>query len=248
MLRRFALTVATAVPVGASEMAWPSVLSLLAGVAASLVLSAPSIAGIGGGRSVGISRPISYSPARPSNSGAAAKPRSASRSSSAAPTAGTGTARASAPVASAAQTSARHESSSGSFWTPFVLGYMIAPSASHAAPSTPKPASPPTAGSPVPVQSAGADPASPAADPKARTGPFAIDIPESELFDGDCNIRPAAQEFINGAKIEHSVLFLSAPENGRCGKLRDRLIGKVTPAILVKSENDHIVLSRMTKQ
>lgn len=227
----------------------PSVLPLLAGVAASLALSAPSVAGtVSGGRSVSISRPISYSPARPSNAGAAAKPSSASRSSTTAPTAGTGATRTSAPVATAAaaSTPARQESSSGSFWTPFVLGYMMAPSASHATPSS-KPASSPAAATVAPVQSAGA-PASPAPDPKARTGPFAIDVPENELFDGDCKIRPAAQEFIKGAKIEHSVLFLAAPDSGRCGKIRDQLAGKVSPAILVKSENSHIVLSRMMKQ
>lgn len=122
---------------------------------------------------------------------------------------------------------------------------MMAPSASHATSSSPKPTTPPSAAVVAPVAPAGTP--APAA-PKASTGPFAIDVPESELFDGDCKVRPAAQEFIKSAKIDHSVLFLAAPETCRCGKLRDHLSGQVGPAILVKSENDHIVLSRMMKQ
>lgn len=59
-------------------------------------------------------------------------------------------------------------------------------------------------------------------------------------------LRPS--EFIKGSKVEHSVLFLCTPDNSRCGKLRDRLTGQVSPAILVKSENDHIALSWMMKQ
>lgn len=231
---------------GVIDMKATAVLPLVAGVAFSLVLSAPSFAGsVSAGRSVSISRPVSYSPARPSYAGAAAKPSAASRAStSSAPTA---TSRTSAPVASAAPTSApaRQESSSGSFWTPFVLGYMMAPSGSHAASSTPKPASPAQANG---ASSQGSAPAPAAADPKARTGPFAIDVPESELLDGDCKIRPAAQEFIKGSKIDHSVVFLATPESGRCGKLRERLAGQVSPAILVKSDTEHIVLSRMMKQ
>lgn len=224
-----------------------AVLPLVAGVAFSLVLSAPSFAGsVSAGRSVGISRPVSYSPARTSYAGAAAKPSATSRAStSSAPAT---TSRTSAPVASAAPTTsspARQESSSGSFWTPFVLGYMMVPSGSHAASSTPKPASPAQANG---ASSQGSAPAPAAADPKARTGPFAIDVPESELLDGDCKIRTAAQEFIKGAKIDHSVVFLATPESGRCGKLRERLAGQVSPAILVKSETDRIVLSRMMKQ
>ena len=237
---------------GVIDMKATAVLPLVAGVAFSLVLSVPSFAGsVSAGRSVGVSRPVSYSPARPAYAGVAAKPSATSRAStSSAPTT---TSRTSPPIASAAPTSApaRQESSSGSFWTPCVLGYMMAPSASHATSSSPKPTTPPSAavvapvapaGTPVPAQSA-----APAA-PKASTGPFAIDVPESELFDGDCKVRPAAQEFIKSAKIDHSVLFLAAPETGRCGKLRDHLSGQVGPAILVKSENDHIVLSRMMKQ
>lgn len=237
---------------GVIDMKATAVLPLVAGAAFSLVLSAPSFAGsVSAGRSVSISRPVSYSPARPSYAGAAAKPSATSRAStSSAPAT---TSRTSAPVASAAPTSApaRQESSSGSFWTPFVLGYMMAPSASHATSSSPKPATPPSAAVVAPVAAAGtpvpAQATAPAA-PKASTGPFAIDVPESELFDGDCKVRPAAQEFIKSAKIDHSVLFLAAPETGRCGKLRDHLAGQVGPAILVKSENDHIVLSRMMKQ
>ncbi|BBN90581.1 hypothetical protein AZSP09_36040 (plasmid) [Azospira sp. I09] len=122
----------------------------------------------------------------------------------------------------------------------------MAPSGSHAASSTPKPAQ----GNAAPSQGSVSAPAPAAAavDPKARTGPFAIDVPESELLDGDCKIRPAAQEFIKGSKIDHSVVFLATPESGRCGKLRERLAGQVSPAILVKSDTDHIVLSRMMKQ
>ena len=228
---------------------------LLAVVVALLVLPSTSFAGsVGGGRSVSISRSISYSPARPSYSGAAAKPSSTPRPSPSAPAAGTGATRPQAAVASVSGSSApvRHESSSGSFWTPFVLGYMMAPSASHAAPASPKPSTPPATATAVPVSAPGTpvpEQAAPApAAPKAQTGPFAIDVPENELVDGDCKVRPAAQEFIKGAKIEHSVLFLAAPESGRCGKLRDRLAGQVAPAILVKADNDHIVLSRMMKQ
>lgn len=228
---------------------------LLAVVVALLVLPSPSFAGsVGGGRSVSISRSISYSPARPSYSGAAAKPSSTPRPSPSAPAAGTGATRPQAAVASVSGSSApvRHESSSGSFWTPFVLGYMMAPSASHAAPSSPKPSTPPATATAVPASASGTpvpEQAAPAPTaPKAQTGPFAIDVPENELLDGDCKVRPAAQEFIKGAKIEHSVLFLAAPESGRCGKLRDRLAGQVAPAILVKADNDHIVLSRMMKQ
>ena len=233
------------VAAGVIDMKATAVLPLVAGVAFSLVLSAPSFAGsVSAGRLVSISRPVSYSPARPSYAGAAAKPGAASRAStSSAPAT---MSRTSAPVASAAPTTsspARQESSSGSFWTPFVLGYMMAPSGGHAASSTPKPASPAQANA-APSQV----PSPAAADPKARTGPFAIDVPESELLDGDCKIRTAAQEFIKGAKIDHSVVFLATPESGRCGKLRERLAGQVSPAILVKSETDHIVLSRMMKQ
>lgn len=230
--------------------------SLLAAAVALLVLPAQSFAGtVSGGRSVSISRSISYSPARPSYSGAAAKPSSTPRPSTAAPAVGTGATRPQAAVASVSGSSApvRHESSSGSFWTPFVLGYMMAPSASHATPSSSKPTSTPGTATAAPVQADGTTApaqaaAAPAAAPKAQSGPFAIDVPENELLDGDCKVRPAAQEFIKGAKIEHSVLFLATPESGRCGKLRDRLAGQVAPAILVKSDNDHIVLSRMMKQ
>lgn len=232
-------------------MTSPSVLPLLAGIAASLVLSGPSIAGtVSAGRSVGISRSVSYSPARPSYSGAAARPSTASRPATVSTPAPTGAVRSVAPVASAAPASppARQESSSGSFWTPFVLGYMMAPKGGHAAPSAPKPETPAAASAPSSAQPAVAAPAPAAADPKTRTGPFAIDVPESELLDGDCKVRPAAQDFIKGAKIEHSVVFLATPESGRCGKLRERLAGQVSPAILVKSDTDHIVLSRMMKQ
>ena len=239
--------VTVVVAVGATDMKPPSVLPLLAGIAASLVLSAPSIAGtVSAGRSVGVSRSVSYSPARPSYSGAAAKPSSTARATTVSAPTSTGTVRAATPVASAAPASppARQESSSGSFWTPFVLGYMMAPKSSHAAPSAPRPETAPAASSPAPAQPAGTA----APDPKTRTGPFAIDVPEGELLDGDCKIRRAAQEFIKGAKIDHSVVFLATPESGRCGKLRERLAGQVSPAILVKSDTDHIVLSRMMKQ
>lgn len=239
---------------GANNMVRHIVRPLLAAAVALLVLPTPSFAGkVSGGRSVSISRSISYSPARPSYSGAAAKPSSTTRPSTSAPAAATGATRPQAAVASVSGASApvRQESSSGSFWTPFVLGYMMAPSASHAAPSSTKATTPPSAAAVAPAVASGTTvpaQAAPAADPKARTGPFAIDVPENELFDGDCKIRPAAQEFIKAAKIDHSVLFLAAPESGRCGKIRDRLAGQVAPAILVKSENDHIVLSRMMKQ
>ncbi len=232
---------------GATDMTHPSVLPLLAGIAASVVLSGPSIAGtVSAGRSVGVSRSISYSPARPSYSGAAAKPSSTARTTTVSAPAATGAVRTVAPVASASPSTppARQESSSGSFWTPFVLGYMMAPKGSHAAPSAPKPDTAPAASAPASVQPAGTA----APEPKTRTGPFAIDVPEGELLDGDCKIRPAAQEFIKGAKIDHSVVFLATPESGRCGKLRERLAGQVSPAILVKSDTDHIVLSRMMKQ
>ncbi len=235
------------VAAGATDMTPPSVLPILSGIAASLVLSAPSIAGtVSAGRSVGVSRSVSYSPARPSYSGAAAKPSSTARPTTVSAPAATGAVRTVAPVASAAPSAppARQESSSGSFWTPFVLGYMMAPKGSHAAPSAPKPETAPAASASASVQPAGTA----APDPKTRTGPFAIDVPEGELLDGDCKIRPAAQEFIKGAKIDHSVVFLATPESGRCGKLRERLAGQVSPAILVKSDTDHIVLSRMMKQ
>ena len=88
---------------------------------------------------------------------------------------------------------------------------------------------------------------------RARNAGFEALLADEELdlvqfVDGDCKVRPAAQEFIKGAKIEHSVVFLATPESGRCGKLRERLAGQVSPAILVKSDTDHIVLSRMMKQ
>lgn len=231
---------------GASDMDSSFLRYVLACVMASALVSGSAIAeSVSARRSVGISRSISYSSAKPSYSGAAAKPSSAARPQSP----GTGATRTSAPVASvsAASAPARQESSSGSFWTPFVIGYMMAPHGSHAAATSTKPASSAATVATSPDRTNG-KPNAPAPAEPARTGPFAINVPESELLDGDCKVRAAAQEFIKGAKIEHSVLFLAAPETSRCGKLRDRLEGQVSPAILVKSDNDHIVLSRMMKQ
>ncbi len=217
------------------------VIPLLACAWGVLVLSTPCVAAsASGGRSVSVSRTISYSPARTANAGA---PTKLSSTSAPAPKVAASTTAHAAPSVPTGKAS-----SPGSFWTPFILGYMMAPSTSHAASPASKPVPPPTEGNP--------DHDHPASDkaklaesaPRSVTGPFAIDVPENELFDRECKIRPAAQDFIKAAKIEHSVLFLAAPENGRCGKLRDRLAGLVSPAILVKSETDQIVLSRLMKQ
>lgn len=197
-----------------------------------------------GGRSSSISVSRSYDPARPSYAGAAAKPSSASKQQS------TATATSSKPsttTAAPATTSTAQQSHSGSFWTPLLIGYMLAPSSSHA--STPKAPTTTTGTNVAPVQPAApaqAEPAKPTVEQK--TGPFTLDIPGRELLDENCRVKQAAKDFITGAKIEKSVLFLALPDGGRCEDSRSRLRTELAPAILVRSENGNVQLIRMIGQ
>lgn len=196
-------------------------------------------------RSVSVPASRTYSPARPSHAGAAAKPSTASKQQS------TATPSASKPSVAAApatpSTSQQH--SSGSFWTPLLIGYMLAPSSSHAnppsAPKSPANSSPAS----IPPGQAATAPAEAAHLPiEQKTGPFTIDIPGRELLDENCHVRQGAKDFIKGAKIEKSVLFLTLPDGGRCEDSRVRLRADVAPAILVRSENGSVQLIRMVGQ
>lgn len=195
--------------------------------------------------SVSVSR--SYSPAKPSYAGAAAKPSPASKQvSSAAPASSKPSSTAAAP----ATPSTSQQSHSGSFWTPLLIGYMLAPSSSHAStPSAPKSAMNSATTNAAPAQQAGPVQAEAAKPPsEQKTGPFTIDIPGRELLDENCHVRPAAKEFIKGAKIEKSVLFITLPDGGRCEDSRVELRAELAPAILVRSENGNVELIRMIAQ
>lgn len=225
-----------------------AVLSLMF-FAISAGVAGEALAGVSssGGRSSSVSVSRSYSPARPSYAGAAAKPSSARKKQS------TATATSSKPPATTAAPAAAatsQQSHSGSFWTPLLIGYMLAPSSSHASTqSTPK--------APATTAGTNAAPAQPAAPVQAepnkppveqKTGPFTIDIPGRELLDENCHVKQAAKDFINGAKIEKSVLFLALPDGGRCEDNRARLRTELAPAILVRSENGNVQLIRMIGQ
>jgi len=223
-----------------------AILSLLF-VALSTGTAGEVLAGVtsSGARSSSIPVSRSYSPARPSYSGAAAKPSSASKQQS------TATHASSKPTTTAAAAPATPATSqqnhSGSFWTPLLIGYMLAPSSSHAStPKAPASATVPNSAPGQQVVPVPADAARPAAEQK--TGPFTIDIPGRELLDENCHVKQAAKEFINGAKIEKSVLFITLPDGGRCEDSRVKLRTEVAPAILVRSENGNVQLIRMIGQ
>lgn len=200
-----------------------------------------------GARSSSVSISRSYSPARPSYSGAAAKPSSARKQPS---TTAPASSKPASTTAAPATTSTSQQSHSGSFWTPLLIGYMLAPSSSHAStPSAPKSATNAAATNTAPAQQDGPVQAEAAKPPvEQKTGPFTLDIPGRELLDENCHVKPAAKDFINGAKIEKSVLFITLPDGGRCEDSRAKLRAELAPAILVRSENGNVQLIRMIGQ
>lgn len=192
--------------------------------------------------SASISR--SYSPARTSYSGAAAKPSPAGKPASPSTPASS---KPSSTAAAPTTPPTTQQSHSGSFWTPLLIGYMLAPSSSHAStPSAPKTTTNSAATNASPTQPSGPVASKPPVEQK--TGPFTLDIPGRELLDEDCHVRSAAKEFIKGAKIEKSVLFITLPDGGRCEDNRVRLRAELAPAILVRSENGNVQLIRMIGQ
>lgn len=207
----------------------------------SIGVQTAEAARIGGGGSVGMSRPSiapsrpAYSPARQSYAGAAAKPSAPS-------SARTTTPPPAAPSHAASNQTSYNSGSSGSFWTPFILGYLVAGSSnSKAAPAATHSHAPAGPGT-DPQQLLEAPPPKPS--PIAQTGPFMIDIPGPELLDGDCQVTPGAKAFIASAKIPNSVLFISLPPEGRCEHVRARLRNDLRPAILVRSDVHMVQLFR----
>lgn len=127
---------------------------------------------------------------------------------------------------------------------------MLAPSSSHAStPTAPKTPANATATNTASAQQPGPVQAEAAKPPvEQKTGPFTLDIPGRELLDENCHVKPAAKDFINGAKIEKSVLFITLPDGGRCEDSRVKLRAELAPAILVRSENGNVQLIRMIGQ
>ncbi len=207
-------------------------------------------ASVGGGRSGGYASKI-YSPARVSYTTGAAVKSSIPPKAKAAAAPSTASSLNSVPASS---NQAVHESS-GSFWTPFVLGYIMAPkssSASESKQSKPQETSPQehrgemianalSSG----ISNGVAQGKSPTADLQQKKGPFSIEIPEDEFFDAECHVKPPAQEFIKASKIERSVLFMSVPEKSRCSGDRKAVAGQIPGAILVKADDGKLRLSRL---
>lgn len=89
----------------------------------------------------------------------------------------------------APQTVVVHKQSS-SFWSPFILGYMVAPHSTHATPAahhtTPSPGAPQT------LMDASGAISGPAGDRDMN-----ITVPQTEMFDKNCQLQPGAKEFFD---------------------------------------------------
>lgn len=214
----------------------------------------------GGGRSsFSVSKP-SYSPARPASasSWSAAKPVAPAQTSLRSSASKAAQAKATEYLAPSAAryvapqpTQVVVKESSGSFWTPFVLGYMMAPKQSHATET--KTVVVHDAGVPVStggsavgaaLQAGVVDGLADAQSQEPKKGPFVIDVPEKEFFDPECKVHEHARDFIKHAKVEHSVLFMAIPEKARCAADRPAISSQIPEAIVVKSDNGKFQLSR----
>jgi len=215
----------------------------------------------GGGRaSFSVSKP-SYSPARPAtaSSWAVSKPVAPAQTSLRSSASKAAQAKAADSLAPAATkyvasqpTQVVVKESSGSFWTSFVLGYMMAPKQAHATET--KTVVIHDGGTPTPINggSVGAALQTGIVDGLAAAsliqepmkGPFVIEVPEQEFFDADCKVQEHARDFIKHAKVEHSVLFMAIPEKARCAADRPAISSQIPEAIVVKSGNGKLQLSR----